>query len=119
MQEHYRARDWSATLLGPRESWPLSLRGYVGMILEMPSPAILFWGERLVQLYNAGYAQIMGPRHPKYLGATYEECWPDTYPTIFPWMQRVLRGESMEVRDTLFTLTRHGFLEEAYLTFSF
>src|SRR3954468_20170545 len=114
-----RAHDWSRTVLGPIEGWPCSLRSYVTMILRLPTPAIIFWGTDQIQLYNDGYAAIMGPRHPHYLAAPYRECWPDTYPTIHPWMERVLAGEVIEVEDTLFTLTRHGFNEEAYFTFSF
>ncbi|HET7784757.1 MAG TPA: ATP-binding protein [Myxococcales bacterium] len=114
-----RAHDWSRSVLGPIEGWPCSLRSYVTMILRLPTPAIIFWGTDQIQLYNDGYATIMGPRHPKYLAAPYRDCWPDTYPTIHPWMERVLAGEVIEVEDTLFTLTRHGFNEEAYFTFSF
>ena len=115
-----RSHDWSRTKLGPVESWPRSLRTYVSMILEMPAPAIIFWGDELVQLYNDGYAVIMGPRHPRFLGATYRECWPDTYPVIHPWMRKVLEtGEVIQVEKTFFLLTRHGFNEEAYFTFDF
>ncbi|WP_269149086.1 ATP-binding protein [Corallococcus macrosporus] len=90
------------------------------MILEMPAPAIIFWGQELIQLYNDGYAVIMGPRHPRYLGATYRECWPDTYPVIHPWMRKLLEtGEVTQVEKTFFMLTRYGFNEEAYFTFDF
>src|SRR4051812_16608403 len=67
-----RAKDWSATSLGPMERWPASLHSYVEMILELPTPAIIFWGPEQVQIYNDGYALIMGPRHPVYLGSTYK-----------------------------------------------
>ena len=117
--ELVRACDWARTRVGPYEQWPERLKGYVAMVLEMPTPAIIFWGPDQVQIYNDGYAVIMGPRHPTYFGATYRECWPDTYPVIYPWMQRVLRGEVIEVDSTLFTLTRHGFTEEAYFSFTF
>ena len=61
----------------------------------------------------------MGPRHPRYFAEPYRECWPETYPLIFPWMQAVLAGGIKEVDDTQITLTRHGFPEEAYFTFTF
>lgn len=89
------------------------------MVLEMPTPAIIFWGSELVQIYNDGYSAIMGPRHPQYYGATYKECWPDTYPVIHPWMLRVLQGEVIQVEKQHFELTRFGFTEEAYFTFTF
>jgi hypothetical protein len=107
-----RARDWSATSIGAREGWPRSLQSYLSMILELPTAAIIFWGPDQVQLYNDGYAVIMGPRHPAYLGATFRACWPEAYDTIQPWMRRVLdHGETVEVKRTLVPLTRYGFTE--------
>lgn len=115
-----RSHDWSRTPLGPYESWSRPLKSFVAMILEMPAPAIIFWGQELIQVYNDGYAVIMGPRHPRYLGATYRECWPDTYPVISPWMRKLLEtGEVTQVAKTYFMLTRYGFNEEAYFTFDF
>lgn len=115
-----REKDWSATRLGPRDRWSRALNNYLSMILELPTPAILFWGPDQIQLYNDGYAVIMGPRHPRYLGAPFRECWPEAYETIEPWMRRVMqRGETVEVNRTLVPLTRFGFIEEAYFTFSF
>jgi signal transduction histidine kinase len=112
--------DWSRTPLGAPEGWPASLRGYVSMVMAMPTPAIIFWGPDLTQIYNDGYAQIMGPRHPRYFGAPYRECWPDTYPLIHPWMQRVLEhGEVVEVDRERIPVTRFGFEEDAYFTFTF
>jgi signal transduction histidine kinase len=112
--------DWSRTSLGPMSQWPMSLRSYVSMVMAMPTPAIIFWGPDLTQIYNDGYAQIMGPRHPRYFGAPYRECWPDTYPLIFPWMRRVLdHAEVIEVERELIPVTRLGFEEDAYFTFTF
>ena len=115
----FHMHRWDQTRLGPIHAWQLALQRYTSFILKLPTPAIIFWGPDHLQIYNTGYAMIMGPRHPQYLGATYAECWPDTYPTIHPWMDRVLRGEVVEVENAAFTLTRHGFDEETYFTFSF
>jgi signal transduction histidine kinase len=115
-----RAKDWSATSLGPFNSWPRSLKNHLSMIFELPSAAIIFWGPDQIQLYNDGYSVIMGPRHPRHLGSTFRECWPEAYDSIIPWMQRVLQnGETVEVNRTLVPLTRYGFTEESYFTFSF
>ena len=115
-----REKDWSATSLGLFSSWPRSLRNYVSMIFELPTAAIIFWGPDQIQLYNDGYSVIMGPRHPKHLGSTFRQCWPEAYDSIYPWMQRVLeKGETVEVNRTLVPLTRFGFTEESYFTFSF
>ena len=115
-----REKDWSATPLGPFTSWPRSLRNHLSMIFELPTAAIIFWGPDQIQLYNDGYSVIMGPRHPKHLGSTFRECWPEAYDSIIPWMRRVLEnGETVEVNRTLVPLTRFGFTEESYFTFSF
>ena len=115
-----REMDWSATALGPIDHWPHSLKNYVSTILELPTAAIIFWGEQRVQIYNDGYAVIMGPRHPRYLGSSFRDCWPEAYDAIDPWMQRVLsNGERIEVNKTLIPLSRHGFTEESYFTFTF
>jgi signal transduction histidine kinase/ActR/RegA family two-component response regulator len=112
--------DWSATPLGPRAQWPLSLRSYVAMVMAMPTPAIIFWGPALTQIYNDGYALIMGPRHPRHFGSPYAECWPDTYALIHPWMRRVLDdAEVVEVERERIPVTRFGFEEDAYFTFTF
>lgn len=112
--------DWASTPIGPITSWPLSLKGYVSMILAMPTPAVIFWGPEQTQIYNDAYVGIMGPRHPRYYGATYKDCWPETYSVIYPWMQKVLQhGEVIQVEREYFPLTRHGVVEEAYFSFTF
>jgi signal transduction histidine kinase/ActR/RegA family two-component response regulator len=112
--------DWSRTPLGALETWPKALRGYAEMVLDMPTPAILFWGPDQTQIYNAGYATILGPRHPGAFGMAYREAWPDTYPIIHPWMRHVLDGGgTWRVEREHIPLTRHGFDEEAFFTFTF
>jgi signal transduction histidine kinase len=112
--------DWSRTPLGAMAQWPRSLLGYVAMIMAMPTPAIIFWGPEQTQIYNDGYAAIMGPRHPRFFGGAYRESWPDTYPLIYPHMRRVLDlGETWQVERAHIPVTRHGFDEEAYFSFTF
>ena len=112
--------DWSRTPLGPLAGWPRTLRGYAEMVLDMPTPAILFWGPEQTQIYNAGYATILGPRHPGAFGMAYREAWPDTYPIIYPWMRHVLdNGGTWRVEREHIPLTRYGFDEEAFFTFTF
>jgi len=115
-----RTTAWHATPLGPLVQWPKSLRGFADMVLALPTPAILFWGPEQTQIYNAGYAAILGPRHPRAFGQAYREAWPDTYPVIYPWMRHVLdTGGTWRVEREHIPLTRHGFDEEAFFTFTF
>ncbi|MDP9126074.1 MAG: hypothetical protein M3N82_16000, partial [Pseudomonadota bacterium] len=52
LRELLHAIDWSRTPLGPIATWPKALRGYAEMVLDMPTPAILFWGPEQTQIYN-------------------------------------------------------------------
>ncbi len=120
LRDLLHATDWSRTPLGPIAAWPKTLRGYAEMVLDMPTPAILFWGPGQTQIYNAGYAAILGPRHPRAFGMAYQEAWPDTYPLIHPWMRHVLDdGGTWRVEREHIAVTRHGFDEAAYFTFTF
>ncbi len=116
-----RTIDWATTPIGPMDGWPQSLRSYVDLILGLPTPAIIFWGPAQTQIYNQSYSVIMGPRHPRYFGATYVECWPETYALIMPLMREVLdEGKTIEFTpEQPIMLTRHGFEEDAYFAFSF
>lgn len=115
-----QAHDWSKTSLGPIHSWPKSLKTHVSTMLALPAPSIIFWGEDQVQIYNDGYSVIMGPRHPKHLGSTFKECWPEAFTVIDPWMKRVTQNAEVVVVDkSMIPLTRHGFVEECYFTFTF
>src|SRR4249919_141877 len=71
------AFDWSATSLGPIETWPAGLRSVVGMALKAPLPIALLVGPDGVMLYNDGYAAVARQRHPGALGAKVLECWPE------------------------------------------
>ena len=47
-----RAKDWSATPLGPIDGWPQSLKTAVSIVLYCDFPMIVLWGPSLVQIYN-------------------------------------------------------------------
>ncbi|MET0532876.1 MAG: hybrid sensor histidine kinase/response regulator, partial [Steroidobacter sp.] len=58
MGDRIRAKDWSATALGPIENWPPSLRTALGICLEFPAPSCIVWGRRRTQIYNDAYAAL-------------------------------------------------------------
>jgi hypothetical protein len=91
-----RAHDWAATPLGPPEVWPQSLRTALGILLNSRYPMFIFWGPRLVKLYNDGYRPILGvTKHPWALGRPGPEVWPEIWDTIGPMVEAVVvRGEA-------------------------
>ena len=59
-----RSKNWSATLLGPSESWPQSLKTTLGILLNSRYPMFVFWGPQLIKIYNDGYTPILGREAP-------------------------------------------------------
>ena len=70
-----RAHDWSTSPLGPPESWPQSLRSVVGLLLNSRVPMFVAWGEELGFLYNDAYVAVLGAKHPRALGARFDQIW--------------------------------------------
>ena len=109
-----REKDWSQTPLGPREDWPASLRITVDALLMAPHGMVLLWGPDLIQIYNDGYAAVMGRKHPEGLGQPADECWPELYQFTRQFHARVKNGEHIELRNQRFVLERYGKPREAW-----
>jgi PAS domain S-box-containing protein len=109
-----RAFDWSRTALGAPQAWTPALRTSVDIVLNSPIAMVLMWGPRHVMIYNEGYVEIAGARHPSALGGTV----PDTWPEIWDWNRAILdagfRGETQRHPATLLTLLRNGVPEDVY-----
>jgi serine phosphatase RsbU (regulator of sigma subunit) len=111
--------DWNSTPLGPGDQWSATLRTAVSSCLNSRFPILLMWGPELVMVYNDAYAPLLGDRHPGSLGAPATEVWSDIWPDIGPMVARVFAGESTYSEDLLLVMSRYGFVEETYFTFSF
>ena len=116
-----RAYDWSATPLGPPETWPQSLRTAVRILLNTNHPMFIWWGPELIQFYNDAYRQTMGPeRHPSALGQRGRECWEEIWPIIGPQIEQVMSGGGATWHENqLVPVTRHGRLEQVYWTYGY
>lgn len=119
MSQRVRAHAWAATSLGPVEIWPQSLKGAVDLILPNGFPMIILWGSELIQIYNEGYARIMGEKHPAGLGQPTRDCWPEVWHITGPIYDRVKNGETVTFDDALYTLNRNGVLEDVWFTLSY
>ena len=120
MAEHMAALDWSQTPLGPPPQWPQSLSTAVRIILASRYPMFVWWGKELVNLYNDAYAPMLGERHPAALGKPAKEVWADVWPVVGPQTELVLQsGRSTWNEETLLIMSRHGYTEETYFTFSY
>ena len=115
-----RSQDWSATLLGPSDDWPQSLKTTIAIVLASPLAMVVLWGPDLIQVYNDEYAVICGPRHPRALGQRTRDCWPEVWEFNAPIYEAVLRGETRSFRNQRLTIERLGRSEDAWfdLTYS-
>ncbi len=104
--------DWASTPLGPREDWPPHLVNAVGLILRSSVPMVTLWGEDGVMIYNDGYAEICGGRHPAVFGAKVREAWPE----VADFNENVLRacfaGGTLAYRDQEMILFRNNGMPE-------
>ncbi|MBM6592466.1 PAS domain S-box protein [Microvirga pudoricolor] len=102
------AFDWSRTALGPRMSWPQSLKLTVDLLLHAHVPMTLLSGRTGVMIYNDAYAALMGDRHPGLLGLPAAEAWPDAAASIDRALEAVFGGKTVSIKDQRYTLDRSG-----------
>ena len=115
-----RAMDWSRTPLGPTNQWSPTLRMMVGVLLANRFPMLLWWGRDYVQLYNDAYRPVLGTKHPRSMGQTASECWPEIWHIIGPLVDTPFNGgPSTWMEDIFLELERHGFVEETHFTIAY
>jgi len=113
------ARDWSASPLGPMESWPPVLRNTLALVLRAPVPMVILWGEDGVMLYNDAYAVVAGSRHPRIIGSRVRESWPEVASFNDNVLRVCLAGGTLAYRDEPMTLLRNGRPEQVWLTLDY
>jgi PAS domain S-box-containing protein len=114
-----RSHDWRNSPLGPPEQWPQALKTVVGILLGSKFPMFLAWGPELRFIYNDGYAEILGGKHPAALGCAFEDIWAEIWEDVGPLAERAMAGESLYIENLPLTLTRKGFPEATWFTFSY
>jgi PAS domain S-box-containing protein len=96
MGEMIRGWDWAATSLGPMEGWSSTLVAVVNLVLNSDVPSAVYWGPELAMIYNDGYRDNIGTRHPGALGAPARLVWADIWEQHGERVEVVLRdGRSM------------------------
>ncbi len=118
MAGRIRAHDWSATPLGPIESWPHALRTAVGMVLGSGFPSCIVWGPHLVTIYNDAFRPILGTK-PEALGRPFSEVWSEAWQALDPIAKDAFAGKATFIEDFPLTIERSGFPEQAFFTFCY
>ncbi len=109
-----RTLDWPLTPLGAIDGWPASLRAVVSLVLGSPLAMLVLWGPDLVQVYNDAYAVLCGTKHPRALGQTQRDCWPEVWEFNAPIFEAVRDGETRSFANQSFTIERHGYSEDTW-----
>jgi PAS domain S-box-containing protein len=114
-----RSHDWARTAVGAPQQWPQSLRSVVNLMLGSGFPMFVAWGPQLEMLYNDGYAEILGRKHPASLGTPFRQVWYDILDDIMPFVQRALAGETFFMENLPLRMRRKGEEEDTWFTFSY
>ena len=111
--------DWSKNPLGPMKNWPQSLRTTVSLCLSSTFPILIAWGPEYIQIYNDSYRPICGSKHPEAMGQNFKVCWETALPVVGNAFDLGQQGEGTYIKNQRMFLDRNGYLEEAFMTFSF
>jgi PAS domain S-box-containing protein len=114
-----RSRDWSASPLGPPDTWPQALRTVVDLLLQSRFPMFVAWGKDLGFLYNDPYAEILGAKHPAALGKRFYDIWSEIWPDISPLIDAAMAGQATYREDLPLVMNRKGYDEQTWFTFSY
>ncbi len=114
-----RERDWSASPLGPPDTWPPELATAVSMAVSSAFPMFVAWGAELTFLYNDAYVPILGDKHPQALGEPFRAVWSEVWPELVPIVDRALSDKPVYFENLALTLERRGYREAANFTFSY
>jgi len=114
-----RAHDWRQSPLGPPDAWPQSLRSVVSLLLRSKFPMFVAWGPSLGFLYNDPYAEILGSKHPAAIGRPFKEIWFEIWDDIRELVDRAMAGEASFMENLPLTMTRNGYEELTWFTFSY
>ena len=114
-----RCHDWSATPLGAVNTWPLSLKTAVSLILRANQPMFIAWGPREILLYNDSYIPILADKHPGALGQPAADVWHEIWDELRPFNEAVMRGESLSFENRPFQWPGRDAPEPRYFTFTY
>lgn len=112
-----RARDWSASPLGPPQAWPHPLRTLVAVLLGSNQPMFIAWGPERTLLYNDAYAEVLASKHPDAMGRDFLEVWSEIREDLTPIVEQAYAGQPVHMADIELLMLRKGYLEETHFSF--
>jgi PAS domain S-box-containing protein len=117
MATRMRELDWSGTPLGPVEHWSQALRTCVRILLDSGCAMAICWGPDFTFLYNDGYMQLIGTKHPWALGLPCREVIPEAFDLVESIYVGVVRERKASfLADLPSPVNRSNYLEDCYFT---
>ena len=113
------AQPWADTPLGDARHWPAVIQCTLATWLDSPQPMCFAWGEELRFFFNDAYRPFLGHRADQALGQPFREVWFDVWTDIEPIVQRALQGEGVHYDNLPLTMTRYGYPEQTWWTFTY
>lgn len=107
--------DWASNPLGPIPDWPENLKGAMRLMMVASTPMVMMVGEQGILVYNNGYAEFAGNRHPAIFGMPAVDAWPEIADFNRANIARGLRRESWTLRNHELVLDRHGQPEASWM----
>ncbi len=100
-------------------NWPQSLKTTVDLMLASGHPMCLAWGSDLIFFYNDPYIPFLGARHPEAMGQRFENVWSGRVVGDPAAGSTRAVGETVTMREMPLRMTRHGYAEENWWSFSY
>lgn len=111
--------DWSRTPLGRQDSWSPALRTTYDIMQAAHFAMCAAWGVERTLIYNEAYIPFLADRHPTALGQPIDQVWQDVWDDIRPLIDKAMAGEPVHFEDMHLVMTRKGFEEDTWWTFSY
>jgi len=112
-------KDWSDTGLGAVEGWPDNLKCVLATILGSAKPMYVLWGPELIFFCNDAYVPLLGARLGTVPGRPFAQVWPELWSEFEPILRKALGGQESTYEDMALTLSRNGYAELTWWTFSY
>jgi len=116
-----RSVNWAATALGAPETWPPQLHQMLDLIMADPTPSAVMWGDSLTMIYNEGFVEFAGSKHPTLMGGTpmvsYAEVWEPQFAPIIKLGKET--GQATRHKNVPLSLMRRGYMEECFVDYTF
>lgn len=114
------ARDWHDHPLGTPETWPVTLKTALSLVLNSPESMILCWGrEPLWFFFNETYFPLLGPRLDWAMGARFDKVWEDGLDQAMPIVEDAFAGNSPRFVDLPWKLATDRGAADTWWSFSY